>query len=77
MEIRKKFVEEWGVEVMIAIGPNFFHTVTLPCTLWLLDKGKKNTDRTDKVLFIDARNLYQQIDRAHREFTLRTLTKVG
>ncbi len=49
-------------------GSNFFYTVTLPCTLWFLDKGKKKTDRKDKVLFIDARHIYNQIDRAHRDF---------
>nr|WP_235203606.1 N-6 DNA methylase [Candidatus Magnetobacterium casensis] len=43
-------------------------TVTLPCTLWFFDKGKKKTDRKDKVLFIDARNIYNQVDRAHRDF---------
>jgi type I restriction enzyme M protein len=43
--------------------------VTLPCTLWFLDKGKAGTERQDKVLFIDARNIFTQIDRAHREFT--------
>ncbi|MBI4319046.1 MAG: N-6 DNA methylase [Chloroflexi bacterium] len=69
LEIRKKLVEDHGVDVMIAIGPNFFYTVTLPCTLWFLDKGKKDTDRKDKVLFIDARHIYKQVDRAHREFT--------
>lgn len=68
MEIRKKLVEDRGVDVMIAIGPNFFYTVTLPCTLWFLDRGKKATDRKDKVLFIDARQIYRQVDRAHREF---------
>ena len=40
----------------------------LPVTLWFLDKGKKDTDRKDKILFIDARHIYNQIDRAHREF---------
>ncbi|MCD6456517.1 MAG: N-6 DNA methylase [Methanophagales archaeon] len=48
---------------------NFFYTVTLPCTLWFFDRGKKHTNRKDKVLFIDARSIYRQIDRAHREFT--------
>ncbi len=67
-EVRKKLIEDRGVGVMIAIGPNFFYTVTLPCTLWFLDKGKNDTDREDKVLFIDARHVYQQVDRAHREF---------
>jgi len=37
-------------------------------TLWFLDKGKTATDRADTVLFIDARHLYRQIDRAHRDF---------
>src|SRR5574341_2250229 len=75
LEIRKKIIENHDVDVMIAIGSNFFYTVTLPCTLWFFDKGKRrdaingvSTDRKDKVLFIDARNIYTQIDRAHREF---------
>jgi type I restriction enzyme M protein len=57
------------VDVMISVGSNFFYTVTLPCTLWFLDRGKKHTKRKDQVLFIDARHIFRQIDRAHREFT--------
>lgn len=69
LEIRKKLIEDRAVDVMIAIGPNFFYTVTLPCTLWFFDKGKKKTDRKDKILFIDARHIFTQVDRAHRDFT--------
>jgi len=69
LEIRKKLIQDRVVDVMIAIGPNFFYTVTLPCTLWFFDKGKRQTERGNKVLFIDARNIYRQVDRAHREFT--------
>lgn len=69
LELRKKLIEDRTVDIMIAVGSNFFYTVTLPCTLWFLDKGKKKTDRKDKVLFIDARKIYNQIDRAHREFS--------
>jgi type I restriction enzyme M protein len=47
---------------------NMFFTVTLPATLWFFDKQKVNTERKDKILFIDARNTYHQIDRAHREW---------
>jgi len=68
-DIRQKIIEDRVVDVMISIGSNFFHNVTLPCTLWFFDKGKKNTDRKDKVLFIDARDIFTQVDRAHREFT--------
>ena len=66
--IRKQIIEDKCVDVMIAIGPNFFYTVTLPCTLWFFDKGKTKTKRADQVLFIDAREIFHQIDRAHREF---------
>lgn len=69
LEIRKKLIESGAVDVMIAIGSNFFYTVTLPCTLWFFDKAKTKTARKDRVLFIDARHLYRQVDRAHRDFT--------
>ena len=68
-EIRRKLVEDRMVDVMVAISPNFFYTVTLPVTLWFLDRGKRRTDRADKVLFVDARQIFRQVDRAHREFT--------
>jgi type I restriction enzyme M protein len=54
---------------MVAVGPNMFYTVTLPVTLWFLDKGKAKTKRSDTVLFIDARHIYRQVDRAHRNWT--------
>lgn len=68
-EIRKNLIEESAVDVIVSVGTNFFYTVVLPCTLWFLDKGKANSERTDKVLFIDARQIYRQIDRAHRDWT--------
>lgn len=68
-EIRRQMIEAGHIDVMISVGSNFFYTVTLPCTLWFLDKGKTKTDRKDKILFIDARNIFHQIDRAHRDFT--------
>jgi type I restriction enzyme M protein len=68
LEIRKKLIQSGAVDVMISIGSNFFYTVTLPCTLWFFDKAKMKTARCDKVLFIDARHLYRQVDRAHRDY---------
>ena len=68
-EIRKQLVDNNAVDIMISISPQFFYTVILPCTLWFYDKGKKKTGRKDKILFIDVRNIYRQIDRAHRDFT--------
>jgi type I restriction enzyme M protein len=76
-ELRKQLIESRSVDVMVAVGPNMFYTVTLPCTLWFFDKSKASIDnrqseianRKDTVLFIDARHVYRQIDRAHREWT--------
>jgi type I restriction enzyme M protein len=69
LEIRKKLIQEGAVDVLVATSSNMFYTVTLPCTLWFYDRGKADTERRDKVLFIDARHVYRQIDRAHRDFT--------
>lgn len=66
--IRQRMIEDRSVDVIVSIGSNFFYTVTLPCTLWFFDKGKRRTDRSDTVLFLDARAIYRQIDRAHRDF---------
>lgn len=68
-ELRQKLIEAQAVDVMVAVGPNMFYTVTLPCTLWFFDKGKAKTKRAGTVLFIDARHIYRQVDRAHRDWT--------
>ena len=68
-ELRQKLIETRAVDVMVAVGPNMFYTVTLPCTLWFLDRGRAKTKRADTVLFIDARHIYRQVDRAHRDWT--------
>ena len=69
LEIRRQIIESRAVDVMVSISSNFFYTVTLPCTLWFFDKSKGESKRADQVLFIDARHIYQQVSRAHREFT--------
>ena len=69
LEIRRQIIESRAVDVMVSISSNFFYTVTLPCTLWFFDKSKRESERADQVLFIDARHIYQKIDRAHRQFT--------
>ena len=68
-ELRQQLVTTCAVDVMVAVGPNMFYTVTLPCTLWFLDKGKAKSKRADTVLFIDARHIFRQVDRAHRDWT--------
>ena len=76
-EIRRKLIESRVVDVVVAVGSNFFYTVTLPVTLWFLDRGKAGTERADQVLFIDARSVFRQIDRAHRDFTDEQIEFLG
>src|SRR5438552_16735805 len=57
LDIRRQLIAAHAVDVMISTGSNCYYTVTLPCTLWFFDKGKRNTER---------RHIYTQIDRAHR-----------
>jgi type I restriction enzyme M protein len=64
-DIRKALIEANLIYGMLTMPSNMFYTVTLPATLWFFDKGK--TD--ERILFIDARNIFTQIDRAHREFS--------
>ncbi len=73
-DIRRQLIDTGAVDVIVGVGTNFFYTVTLPVTLWFFDKtkvgrGVVGKDRRDTVLFVDARHLYRQIDRAHRDFT--------
>lgn len=68
-EIRKNLIENNVVDVMVSVWPNMFFNVTLPCTLWFFDKAKVSTSRKDKILFLDIKHIFRQIDRAHRDLT--------
>ena len=68
-ELRRKLIESDQVDIIIAIGSKFFYTVPLSSTLWFMDKTKETSGRKGNILFIDARHIFKQIDRAHREFT--------
>ncbi|WP_262489862.1 SAM-dependent methyltransferase [Hymenobacter terrenus] len=70
-EARAKLVNDGMVDVMVTIASNFFYTVTLPVTLWFLDRAKTDTahPRHGQTLFIDARRVYHQVTRKLREFT--------
>lgn len=78
-EIREEIVATGDVDVMMAIGTNFFYTRSLPCTLWFFDRGKP-AERKVQVLMIDARSLYRVISRKIRDFSeeqLKNLTAIA
>jgi len=67
-DVRKKIVETGDVDVMISIRSNFFYTRAVPCELWFFDRGKP-AERRDKVLMLDARNVYRKVTRKIYDFS--------
>lgn len=75
--IRKKMIEEGVISQMVTLPSNMFSSVTLPATLWFFDKHKPQTDKKDEILFIDARGVFTQVDRAHRKFSDEQIKNLG
>ena len=67
-KVRQKLIETGDVDVMIAIRSNFFYTRTVPCELWFLNRDKPE-EHKDKVLMIDARNVYRKVTRKIYDFS--------
>lgn len=76
-EIRKKIIEDGIISQMVTLPSNMFSSVTLPATLWFFDKQKPKTDKKKEILFIDARNVFTPIDRAHRKFSDEQIKNLG
>ena len=67
-KVREALIKTGDVDVMVAIRGNFFYTRSVPCELWFFDKGKPEHLK-DKVLMIDARNIYRKVTRKIFDFT--------
>ena len=69
-KVCRKLVETGAVDVMIDIRGNFFYTRTVPCQLWFFDRAKeRDPERADRVLMLDARNIYRKVSRAIFDFS--------
>ena len=69
-DIREKLVKTGSVDVMMAIGNNFFYTRSLPCTLWFFDRAKEqDIERKDNVLMLDARKIYRKVTSKVNDFS--------
>lgn len=76
-DIREKLVKTGAVDVMVAIGNNFFYTRSLPCTLWFFDRAKEtNIEQKDKVLMLDARKIYRKVTSKVNDFTPEQLQNI-
>jgi type I restriction enzyme M protein len=79
-EIRKKFIEDDLIDVIIACPPKLFYNVSLPVSLWFITKNKKNgrfRNRVGETLFIDAREIYTPISRKQNIFTEEQIQKIA
>ena len=74
-DIRRKIIETGDVDIMISIRSNFFYTRTVPCELWFFDKNKPK-DKKDKVLMLDARNIFRKVTRKVYDFSPEQLKNI-
>lgn len=76
-EIREKLVKTGAVDVMAAIGNNFFYTRSLPCTLWFFDRKKeKDKKQKDKLLMLDTRKIYRKVTQKINDFSPEQLQNI-
>ncbi|MBE9071844.1 N-6 DNA methylase [Microcystis sp. LEGE 08355] len=74
-KVRQKLIETGTVDIMIAIRSNFFYTRSVPCELWFLNRGKP-AELQDKILMIDARNIYRKVNRTINDFSPEQLQNI-
>ena len=79
-KVRQKIIEDDLVDCMVALPTNLFYTVTISACLWFISKNKddgKSRKRKGETLFIDARKIFTQIDRAHNELSEEQIQKIA
>lgn len=74
--IRKKMIEQDVVDAIVAMPSQLFYATGIPCSLWIMRKTK-NEKTTNKILFIDARNLGHMVDRKVRELSEEDIQKIA
>ena len=73
-EIRKNIIENGLVDCIIAMPANLFYTVAVPCSIWIINRNKKQKDKT---LFINATNLGTMVTRRLRELSEDDIKKIA
>lgn len=73
-EIRKKIIEDDLVDCIISMPSNLFYTVTVPCSIWILNRNKKQHGYT---LFINANEMGEMVTRRLRELKEEDIKKIS
>lgn len=76
-DIRRDLVKTGAVDVMVAIGPKFFYTRGLPCTIWFYDRAKEDDEvRKEETLMLDLRETYRKVSSNLHDFTPEHLLNI-
>ena len=75
-EIRKKLIENHLVDCIIAMPNNLFYTVTVPCSIWIINRDETRTTK-DNILFINASNMGTMVTRRLRELQEDEILKIA
>lgn len=73
-EIRKKLIEADLVDCILSMPTNLFYTVTVPCSVWILNRNKKQRGCT---LFINATDMGTMVTRKLRELSEEDIMKTA
>jgi type I restriction enzyme M protein len=79
-DIRQKLVEQDLVDCVVMLPTQLFYNTGIPACLWFLSRyknGNKNRSRKGEVLFIDASELGEMINRRNRTLTDVDVNKIA
>lgn len=80
LAIRKAILEDDKIDAIVALPSQMFYSTGIPVSLWFIDMNKESSDersRKGEILFIDARNLGEMVDRTHRAFSSEDIKKIS
>lgn len=83
-DIRKALVENGFIDCIVNLPAKLFLNTQIPAALWFMSRNRTSTgsasgkfrDRSNEILFIDARNLGQLINRRTRELSKEDIDKI-
>jgi len=79
-EIRQRMIEGGLIDCMVALPAQLFYNTMIPACLWFLARNKSNgkfRNRTNEILFIDARKLGTMINRRNKELSAADLALIA
>lgn len=79
-DIRKSLVEHNLIDCIVNLPAKLFLNTQIPASLWFMNRNRTNgkfRDRSNEILFIDARNLGHLINRRTKELSPEDIQKIA